>query len=411
MSDSLSHDLASLRLDRTSDSDPDRPRPRRTIVIVLAVVAVCAGVVYALLPRLRAQVFKTEVSITEVSLISPAQASITFSSTGYVMPQVISKVSPKIQGRVARLFIKEGDTVKAGEPLLEIEGADMRSAVRAAESRTLVAKARAQTARAQLAEIELQAKRERGLAEKGVAPRASLEDLEARSQSLRDAARAADAEVQAAQAEADTLRVNLDYLMVTAPIDGTILTKPPELGEVVGPMFGEMGGTVEIADFNSLLVETDVPESRLHMVKPGAPCEIVLDAYPDRRYRGQSAEIGRRVNRSKATVVVKVKFIDPCDLALPDMSARVSFLTEALAVEAMKEAPKIVIPAQAVVERDGRKVVFVVNGGKVRATPITLGAALASGFAVTQGPPPGTRIVNNPPPEMKDGSGIKEKND
>src|SRR5258706_15637224 len=85
---------------------------------------------------------------------------------------------------------------------------------------------------------------------------------------------------------------------------------------------------VELADFDSFLVETDVPESRLAKVRIGSPCEIVLDAYPARRFRGEVAEIGTRVNRAKATVMIKSKFIDPPDVALPDMAARVNVLRE-----------------------------------------------------------------------------------
>ena len=88
----------------------------------------------------------------------------------------------------------------------------------------------------------------------------------------------------------------------------------------------DMGG-VEIADFTTLMVETDVPEQRLHQVKMGGPAEIVLDAFPNRRYRGKAVEVTPKVNRAKATVTVKVAFVDENEGVLPDMAARVSFLS------------------------------------------------------------------------------------
>jgi hypothetical protein len=92
----------------------------------------------------------------------------------------------------------------------------------------------------------------------------------------------------------------------------------------------------------------------------------VLDAYPSRRYRGTVVEIGKRVNRAKASVIVKVRFKDDMEGVLPDMSARVSFLSEELKQESLKEAPKKVVAAEAVTDREGGKVLF--RGGERKAT-------------------------------------------
>ncbi|HET6334751.1 MAG TPA: efflux RND transporter periplasmic adaptor subunit, partial [Polyangiales bacterium] len=106
---------------------------------------------------------------------------------------------------------------------------------------------------------------------------------------------------------------------------------------------------------------------------------------------------------------VKVKFVDPPDGVLPDMSSRVSFLHKALDADAMKEKPKIVVPSAAVVERGGSKVVFVVDGENVRMTPVTLGAAFGDGFELEQGPQPGTKVVKSPPDVLMDGHKIQER--
>jgi RND family efflux transporter MFP subunit len=244
----------------------------------------------------------------------------------------------------------------------------------------------------------------------------SAQDQDARVKALGEAVRAADAEAGAADAETRAMGTNLDLLTIVAPIDGTIITRPLRPGELVGP-----GATpiLEMADFTSLVVEVDVPEGRLGRVKPAGPCEIVLDAYPARRFRGQTIEILPRVNRAKATVAVKVKFSDPTDgdeRVLPDMAARVSFLQKALDDKAIKDPPRLVVPTAAVVERDGSKVVFVVdrdNADRVRMMPILLGAPFAGGFELPPGSPlsAGSKLVSAPPPLLKDGSKIKERND
>jgi HlyD family secretion protein len=237
-------------------------------------------------------------------------------------------------------------------------------------------------------------------------PCPTLDDLVARQKGLAEQVSAAEAEVSASEAEATTLNVNLVDRTIRAPIDGTVITKPITAGELAGPTLAPV---VEIADFASLLAEVDVPEGRLHLVKIGGPCEIVLDAYPDKRYRGQVADLGKRVDRAKATVKVKVKFTDGMDGVLPDMSARVSFLTQAISDEAMKQVPKKVIPAAAVIDRNGRKIAFVVDGALVHETTVTVGSALGGSLELLEGPASGARVVTSPPPELSDGQKIKEK--
>ena len=188
-------------------------------------------------------------------------------------------------------------------------------------------------------------------------------------------------------------------------IDGTVITKPPEVFDFVGPS----ASIVEIADFKTLEVETDVPEARLSLVHVGTPCEIVLDAEPNKRRAGTAVELGTKVDRSKATLIVKVKFDDGTAGVLPDMAARVSFLTQRIAQAAMKEPPKHVVPKAAVVDRAGSKVVFVVDQGVVHMTRVSLGPEMAGGYELVDGPIPGTRIVQDPAPDLADGQRVKEK--
>jgi RND family efflux transporter MFP subunit len=241
-----------------------------------------------------------------------------------------------------------------------------------------------------------------------VGPLATAVDLEARTQALQAAVKAAEAEVKAAQAEVATHLTALSQLTVVAPIDGTVLSKPPEVGEIVGPQ----QSLLELGDLSqdSLVVETDVPEGRLHRVRVGGPCEIVLDAFPSRRQRGRTLEILPRVSRAKASVAVKVAFSDGVDGVLPDMAARVNFLGRELSKEALAQPPKVLLPASALAERDGSKIVFVYNKdtGRVQSEKVQLGAALGTGFELLSGPPPGTRVVQKPEPLLADGQRVHE---
>jgi RND family efflux transporter MFP subunit len=382
-------------------------------VLAVLVVLGAAGAAYAIgVPYLKSQVMKAEVEVTEIASVSPAQASVELTSTGYVVAQSVSKAAPKVPGKVLKAYVREGSHVKAGDLLFEIDPIDQRASIATAASQTAAARARAQTARAQLSEARVQLDRAEALAKEGIAPKAAADDLKARVASLDEAVKASDAEARAAGSLVSALGITLEGFTVRAPISGTIVNKPPEVGGFVGPqpagIAADMGG-VEIADFTTMMIETDVPEQRLSQVKIGGPAEIVLDAYPAKRYRGKAMEITPRVNRTKATVTVKVAFVDDREDVLPDMAARVSFLPSELDKEQLKAPPKTIVPAAAVTELSGAKVVFRVDDGKVRVVPVTLGPPFGSGFELTGGPSAGTRVVKNPSKELRDGQAIKEK--
>ena len=403
MQDPLSQELASLRIERAA---PPSRSPWVLRFVVLAALAGGGFLAYRLAaPEVEARLWEAEVAGTEVSTYSPAQASVEVTSTGYVVPQVVAKVGAKIVGRLQKVALREGETVKAGQVLFELDPLDQKSAVATARARAASSRARVQTAKAALREVDVQLQRQKRLLETGSVAPATVEDLETRHGTLAEQLKAAEADAQAADAEAEALNVGLRNLTVVAPIDGAALTKPAQVGDVVSP------GTllVELADLSTLLVETDVPEGRLHLIKPGGPCEVVLDAIPSERFRGEVAEVGPKINRAKATATVKVRLVDRPELLRPDMSARVSFLSKALDESQRKQAAKIVVPAAAVAERDGQKVVFTIDGGKVRRVPVTVGGAVGGGLELLNGPRPGTRLVKDPPATMADGQAIKEK--
>jgi RND family efflux transporter MFP subunit len=410
MPDQLSSDLASLKIDRSV-----RPKGRSPIAIAVTALLLLGALAAAYrfgLPYLEAAVFKTEVEVAEVITVSPAQASVELTSTGYVVAQSVSSVATKVAGKVLVQHVRQGAKVKAGDLLLEIDTADQRAGIASADSQAAAARARVQTAKANLLDVEQQTRRALSLSAAGIGPKSATEDLLARGSSLKAQVQSAEADARAQEALAGALRVNLQSYRVISPISGTVVNKPPEVGEFVGPQPAgiaiDMGG-VQVADFTTLMVETDVPEQRLSQVKMGGPCEIVLDAFPSRRYRGKAVEVTPKVNRTKATVTVKVAFMDENEGVLPDMAARVSFLSGELDKEALKAPPKTVVPGSAIADVQGSKVVYRLEGGVVRMATVTLGPAFGTGFEVLSGVSAGTRIVSSPPPGLADGQRIKEK--
>lgn len=402
MNQTLADDLASLRIDRT----PKGPnRGLRGVLGTVLVLGALAGVVAVSKPYLELRFFKSEVLVTEIASVSPVHADVDITATGYVIPQATANVAAKVVGRVSKVNVQEGGRVKAGDVLFELDPDEQNSSIAVGQARAAANTARVATARANSAEIDLEYQRQKKLADSGAGTRAEVETLAARLKALAATIAAAEADSRASVAEVASLAVGSKNLRIVAPIDGTAMTKPASIGDVASPA----KILVELADFATLLVEVDVPEGRLAKVKAEAPCEIVLDAFASERFQGQVVEIGPRLNRAKATALVKVRFITPPSALRPEMSARVSFLQKALDQAALREPDKIVVPASALVSRGGAKAVWVIVDGSIRLTPVSVGEAFGNGFILESGPPPKTRIVKDPRPELADGMPVKEK--
>jgi HlyD family secretion protein len=406
--DQLSQDLASLKIDRSA-----RPRSgvRRTIALVVVVLAVLGATGYFVAyPRLRTALLTPEVKTAEIRLVSPAQAQVELTATGYVVALVYAKVASKVPGRIAEIFVEEGQTIEKGARVARLEDVDFKTALATARARAMATRARIAVARANLAQIRVQIDREGPLVEKGVTARATIDDLRSQSDSATASVRAAEAEAAAADAETKALEVQLGSYEIITPISGTVIDKLVEVGEGVSPGFGTPG-VIEVIDLTSLVVEVDVPEGRLSQVSADGPCEIVLDAFPAKRYRGAVKEIGRRVNRAKATVPVKIRFVDAPsgkEHVLPEMAARVSFLASSLDPATLDVPPKLVVPTGAIVQRAGADVVFIFDEGNVRMTTVKLGPPFAGGRELETQLPAGTRVVIDPPADLADGKQVKE---
>lgn len=409
--DQLSQDLASLKIDRGA-----RPRSglvRGVVLVVLGLLIVVAIAYFTIYPQVRSKLLTTQIRTGEIALVSPAQSEVQLTATGYVVALVYAKVASKVPGRIAEIFVEEGQTIEKGARVARLEDVDFKSALATSRARGAAARAKTAVARAGLAEIKVQIDREAPLVEKGVTAKATLDDLRTRSDSAVANVRAAEAEAAAADAETKALEIQLGSYEIITPISGTVVDKLVKVGEGVSPGFGTPG-VIEVIDMTSLVVEVDVPENRLAQVAVDGPCEIVLDAFPDKRFRGAVKELGRRVNRSKATVPVKIRFVDPMGdrsgsaQPLPEMAARVSFLAKALDPASLATPPKLVVPTSAVTQRNGNDVVFVYDDGDVRMTAVKLGPPFAGGRELETKLPAGTKVVLDPSRDLADGQRVKE---
>ncbi len=406
---SLADELKSLRIDRAPER---RGLPGwATTALVLAAVALVLLLGWKLLGD---RLFAPEVETGSVSLVTPAQGAQLLVATGYVVPQRKANLSPRIGGRIAKIFIEDGSVVKAGQLIAVLEDADYKAQLLQTQADLRGAEARQKRSEVDAQDAQRQLDREQLVQRQGVSTPAALDTASARAGSGRANVAAAVADVAAARARVQVARVNLENCYVRAPFAGRITQKLADIGEIVFGFTsagnGGPGGIASIADFATLQVEADVSESQVAKLALGTPAEIALDAFPERRFRGKVAEVRPRVDRAKATVTVKVAFVDDTKDVLPDMGAKVTFLARELSESAQKAAPTPAVQPDTVVDRGETKAVFTVQPDQtVKAVPVVTGAPLGNLISLRQGPPAGTKIVRSPPASLQDGMRIKEK--
>jgi HlyD family secretion protein len=403
MTDQLSRDLASLKIERA----PSERRPSLVTrwLLVVAIGAAAVGVYPKAKGYVESYVFKVAVDSTEVILQSAVASQVDLTATGYVIPQVTAKVGSKAAGRISKVLVQEGDTVRAGQLLFELDPADERTALGSAQARVKAAGARLEASRAELREAEAQLIRDEKLAEMGATAPAIVEDRKLRVAALSKQAEAAEAEVEVSRAEANVSGQQLRNLRIVSPIAATAVTKPAQLGDVVAASMT----LVELVAFDSLLIEVDVPEARLGQVKPNSPCEVVLDAAPTERLKGKVADFTPRVNRAKATATVKVKLVESAARLWPDMGARISFLAKEVDDALRRQPPKKLVPRAAIASDGDRQGLWVIADNRLHFVPVTLGPGSGNHVELTAGPAPGTRVVLNPGESLRAGQSVKDR--
>jgi RND family efflux transporter MFP subunit len=219
---------------------------------------------------------------------------------------------------------------------------------------------------------------------------------------------AQEAAIRAGEAAVEEAKVMVEYANIRAPFDAVVLTKNADMGDIVTPLgaaANAKAAVVTIADMNSLQVEVDVSESNISQVRAGQPCEIRLDAFPDLRFKGVVHMIVPTADRTKASVLVKVAFRELNPRILPEMSAKVAFLSRDILPE--EEKPLKAVPASAVITRGERSLVFLLDGDRVMERPVRTGRRLDTMVEIHQGLDSGDRVLLSPRKDLKSGERVK----
>jgi HlyD family secretion protein len=398
-------DISKLKIERGAQAQVTGARPRRRWVrwVVVAVVLVGAASVVS-----RQLGGTASVETVTVALAYPSQNYTLLNATGYVVAQRKAALSSKATGRLEWLGVLEGSHVKKDEVIARLESRDVSAALGQAQANVKVAQANLAQGQAELQDAQAAFKRSAELLQQKFIAAATYDAAQARLNKARANILGYQASIAAARAGAQAAQVALDQTLIRAPFDGVILTKSANVGDNITPFSSAVdskGAVVTIADMDTLEVEADVSESNISKIRVDQPAEIQLDAFPELRLAGTVSRMVPTLDRSKATLLVKVRFTAPDSRVLPDMSAKVAFLSQP--VPAAERAPVVAVQPGAIATRDGRTVAFLADAGKLRQVAVTAGSKVGELVAV-QGVKPGDKLVLNPAPGLRDGQAVTQ---
>ncbi|KAA0240831.1 MAG: efflux RND transporter periplasmic adaptor subunit [Chlorobiota bacterium] len=385
-------DLSSLKIDRSTKSDKPSNKGKYIVTIIVALAIIAAIII--LYPIVFSKTI--EVKLTSVMLQSTAQTSAVLTASGYVVAQRQASVSSKGTGVMVYLGVVEGDKVKKGQIIARLDDRDIQAQLDEAKSGL-------QLYQAQLNEVQNSYNREKELFSRGLSSQQNLDQAETTYNMLL-------ANIEIAKARIQEAEVSLENMIIRAPFDGTVLTKNAEVGEIVAP-FGasttSRAAVVTIADMNSLMIEADVSESNIDRIKTYQDCEIVLDAYPQKSYPGYVFKIVPTADRSKATVMVKVGFKEYDSRVLPEMSAKVSFLSQPIDAKMLSEEKYLVVQTSAIRQENGSSVVYKVDNDTAVPVEIKTGRSIGNYTEVISGLEAGDSVIGKITDEIKAGTKVK----
>jgi RND family efflux transporter MFP subunit len=362
--------------------------------------------------------------------------SVTATSTGTVKSEKEFKITAERQGKVSALNVEEGEAVKSGAMIARLDSVEAelnlklseaalgRAEAGLAEVKTAFEPARVEVetnirkAEANLKELRKRLERFGGLHSKGFISQLELDAVE-REYEVADAAyesalagrkqleakaeeiKVREAMVSEARSALSLARLNYDYSFIKAPSSGVITSRPVKIGE----SFSKGGLIATMVSMEPLYVEAFIDEADVASVKEGQVAVITMDAYPGREFKGEVYMISPVVLGGKQearTFEVRTRLKDKDAVLKPGMSADVEIITESI-------ESALVIPSQAVMEKEGGQYVFVKKGGRARLRAVKTGRSNWTNTEALSGIKEGDEVIVNPDaPGLKDGARVRK---
>src|SRR5262245_742092 len=348
---------------------------RKNVLIALGIVVLGAAVVGANF------YFKKDKGLpVTTDVIKTRDLEAIVSASGKVQPKRLVKISAEISGRVVNLAVNEGDRIKKGQFLLQIDPKSLSqrvesgsASVRAAEQSLDQMRQAIETARVQLQQAQQNLKRQRDLWAQQLTTREALDraenDVKSAESALQEREkliRPQESRIAQERASLESMRYDLSKVRIESTIDGIVTRRNVQEGEtaVIGTMNNAGTVLLELADMSVIQAEVEVDETNIPHVQLGQKAKITVDAIPDKSFAGHVAEIGNspiqatpgQTATQATNSLVKVRADEPIPEVRPGFTCTADVTTAT-----RKDVPSVPIPAVAV-----RELVYDANGQVVK---------------------------------------------
>lgn len=399
--------ISALKIDR--DASTPQGGARWWLLVPAVIIVVAIGWWFVLRPGAGAVLVETDTARRPPSI---AAASSVLDASGYVVARRQATVSSKLTGKVEEVLVEEGMRVEAGQIVARLDDATQ-------QAQLALARAQANAARATLAELEanlraarLERDRLRDLRQRELTSAASLDSAEAVYDALAAKLDTGKENIDVALKNVAIAQDALDNMTIRAPFGGMVVSKNAQPGEMISPVSAGGGftrtGICTIVDMESLEIEVDVNEAYIQRVSSGQRVSATLDAYPDWQIPAEVIAIVPTADRQKATVRVRIGFLERDERVLRDMGAKVAFLGNEALTEAQPEVVGVLVARDAVREDADGAFVWRVSGGVVeRRAVATAGSRARERVLVTQGLAVGDTVVRSAQGALAPGQSVR----
>lgn len=398
--------LSQLRINR--DQQLDGTDTRRWWI---GAVAIAAVVLLGITLMGDNDPVKVQVEMARMAVPDSSSATV-LDATGYVIARRTATVSSKVTGKVAEIYIEEGQQVEKGQIVALLDDSNTRKSLELSKAELHSAKTQVAETEARLTEAKLTLERNTELARRQLISAAALDKARADFESLRAQLNSRQAEISVSKRRLALQQQNLDDLTLRAPFTGVVISKDSQPGEMISPISAGGGftrtGICTIVDMTSLEIEVDVNESYIQRVRVDQFVQAVLEAYPDWKIPAKVIAIIPTADRQKATVKVRIGLQVSDARILPDMGVKVAFMnTEPVAEEKPKAPLGVRVPTTAVRSDGENKFIFVVKDGAAEMRKVTLAASYGNDVYIASGLRAGEDFVSVIPSELKDGAKVE----
>lgn len=393
--------------------------PWRIAALTLLVAAVVAIAVWWL--WWRGDSVEVNALVVERMQVSTEQARASLlDASGYVVARRQATVAAEVTGKLVQVNVEEGQSVQGGQILAQIDDATAQAQLALTKAQLVAAHSTLTETEAELANARRTLQRQRDLQSRDLSSQSELDRASTDVAAL--AARLANQREQARVAEREVIlqQRRIDQLTVRAPFSGIVIARAAQAGEMVSPISAGGGftrtGICTIVDMASLEIEVDVNEAYIDRVQANQPVVARLDAYPDWDIPAQVKAVVPAADRQKATVRVRVEFLQLDPRILPEMGISVRFLAvEDSSTDSTETSrPVPVVPSHAVLNQNGRDYVFIIIDGRVSMRAVRLAANAGAGnekIIVSAGLNGGEQLVADATnPNLADGARVRVRN-